>query len=551
MFTRGPILAGLALLTLLVATGAEARKKVTVLSFSGPRGSDAARQVKRALQRSYSMVSGGTFSREARNQGSRSSSTKGRKLAAGALRVDAIVSGSVKRLGSRWVLKITVYSGHNGRRVGGATIPLRGARVDPGSARRVPGKIRGAIARSRAGAAVARKSSASSRPARKKKKKKRRRPRRPAAPAGGMVGPRPTRQPQSGFDDGSDVYQAQPAAPEPVPVAPASTSPEDDIGGFSTGGGGTAVAGDGQPAGGGDGLGFAVAGGGGSASAGGGAPTYNSGGGVEYQGVSRQGNARPSWESIVEISLGAMVVSRSFEFVDWVKVNPNHKEPPRENKWVTSAFHLEGAFYPISIFHRGPMAGLGITGRYYRVFSLRSVNNDTKKPEDKGPFNTILSVMELGLRYRWNILGRATSPTYIVGLDFGRHVFKISDGPDRINLPDIAYSYLNLALVNLEVPFYASDTFAIGAMGAFDYLLVLSSGDIENNDSTGYGRSSTGGVEAELGLYTNYKGFFVRANGFYRRMWFDFDPESCTGCKVAGGAVDEMWGGYLRLGYAY
>ena len=551
VLSRGSItialLTGLAVV--LGAAPALARKKVAVLSFSGPRGGDAARMIKNALKGSYSMVSGGALSRAAKEQGSRATTTKGRSLAARALRVEAVVGGSVKRVGTRWVLKVVVYSGHNGRPTGSATLPLRGARVDPGTARRMAGKIHSPIGRCRAGAAVARKPA--SRP-RTRTRAARPRPRPRPRPARVVVRPAPA--PRNDFDDGTDVYQAPEVAPEPLPQAPVATASggEDEMGGFTTGG---QVAS--PQSGGADGLGFDVAGGGGGTMAQTGTFNHPSSGGASFQGgINRQEPPRPSWETIIELSVGAMLVNRWFKFEGVSIMNPNHKAPP-PSSIMTSTFHLEGALYPISIFHRGPMANLGITARYYRVFQLQLVNDDTTKPDEKGPFNSTFSVMEFGLRYRWNILGTAWSPTYIVGFDYGRQLFVIHDGPDLINLPDIVHSYLNLALVNLEVPFTANSNWAIGFMASFDYLLVLNSGAIENNDSTGYGRSSTGGIEIEGGLFFNYKGFFVRANGFYRRLWYEFAPEECrtqnknTGCREAESALEQLGGGFLRVGYAY
>jgi len=512
--------------------------------------------VKNALKGSYSMVSGGALSRAAKEQGSRATSTKGRSLAARALRVDAVVGGSVKRVGSRWVLKVVVYSGHNGRRTGSATLPLRGARVDPGTARRVVGKVRSSINRCRAGAAVARKASSTPRKRQRAKPRPRRRP-RPVA-----VRPAPAPAPRNDFDDGTDAYQSPVNDPEPLPQAPAevATAVEDETAGFSTGGGARSNA---AAGGGGDELGFDVAGGGGRTQQ---PATFNSqySGGSFQGGVNAQQSSRPPWEKIIEISVGAMLVNRWFTIGDpsrEVPYDANFDDPkkrPPDSSVMTSAFHLEGALYPFAIFSRSPIAGLGIAARYYRVFQLQLLNDDGKTQNEKGPFNTTYSVMELGLRYRWNILGRLTSPTYIAGLDYGRQLFVIHDGQDLIKLPDITHQYLNLALVGLEVPFTANANWSVGLNAGFDYLLVFNSGHIENNDNTGYGRSSTGGIEAEAGLYFTYKGFFMRLNGAFRYLWYSFSPQECVnrqnramGCKNAEDASEKLASGYLRVGYAY
>ena len=240
-----------------------------------------------------------------------------------------------------------------------------------------------------------------------------------------------------------------------------------------------------------------------------------------------------------------MLLNREFDFNDPVKP----KNPSNYRSGLVPAFFAELAFYPLSYFHRGPLANLGIEGRYFRVLYLRS-----QMAGQLEPLTTTLHDIEVGLRYRWNILSSPTSPTIKAGLDFGRLGFKIHDDPSNpVPLPDIAYYYLKLALVGVVVPFYASSTFSIGASGYFDYLLIFSSGDIERTDSGGYGRSSTGGIEVNLGLWATYRGFFARINGFYRRIFYDFD-NACypiSGCNAAGGALDIYKGGYLSIGYAY
>lgn len=376
--------------------------------------------------------------------------------------------------------------------------------------------------------------------------------------------PAPAPAPRNDFDDGTDAYQAPENDPEPLPQAPAEAmaAQEDETAGFSTGG---AVTDTPTARGGGDELGFDVAGGETPAQQ---APVFSqpySGGSTFQGGVNAQPAMRPIWEKIIELSVGVMLVNRWFSIGDpsqEVSYNANHDDPskrPPDSSVLTSAFHLEGALYPIAIFHRGPMANLGFAIRYYRVFMLQLLNNDAGVPADeKGPFSTTYSVLELGLRYRWNILNSITSPTYIAGVDYGRQLFVIHDGQDLLKLPDITNQYLNLALVGLEVPFTANNSWSLGMNVGFDYLLVFNSGHIENNDHTGYGRSSTGGIEVDAGLYFTIKGFFIKLNGSFRYLWYEFSPQECVneksrdnGCKNAEDASEKLASGYLRIGYAY
>jgi hypothetical protein len=256
-----------------------------------------------------------------------------------------------------------------------------------------------------------------------------------------------------------------------------------------------------------------------------------------------------SWEKGLELSAGLMLVSRSFDFNDPIQpASPNNYR-----SGMVPALLVEGAAYPLVFIGRGPLANLGVTASYYRVLSLKS-----QPPGASTPSATTLHQVEAGLLYRWNILGRATSPTLKAGASFGRLGFVIhwdeSTPPAQYTLPDVVYLYLKLNLVQLEVPFYHSRRFSIGATVKFDYIHVFSAGDIEKSDPGGFGRSTTLGVDIGGGLWATFSGVFVRVSGFYRRIGFAFD-QSCysqqTGCYAAGGALD-VYGGLSFLGgYAF
>ena len=540
-----------AALLLAVAPAAHAAgKSVVVLGISGPRGGHAARLVTRALASRYRIVSRGAFIHAAREQGVSHNQASGRSAAARALRVAAVVSGSITRVGGRWVMRLVVFSGHSGRQVGSATFPLRGTRLDPTTAHRVPSGLARAIGSARAGPPVA---GAQARVKRKPRRRHRRRD--PIAVRAVPVPPQPVPQPaaRGGFDDGTDLGQDQPpppvaAAPPPVqlPVPAPTETPTDDGVGFETTPEPPPVPAR-RPR---DSLGFEVAD---SERPGGDqVPSYREKGphGADEQfRISKKPQGRPEWQKVIELSVGLMAVSRSFDFND--PIYPRKTEDHSNYRsGLVPALMFDTAIYPLAYFHRGPLANLGIVGRYYRVLGLKS-----QPPAGGEPLRTTLHTFEAGLRYRWNIMGSIGSPTLNAGVEFGRLGFVIwDDQTNFVPLPDIAYMYLKLALVGLEIPFYAANRFCVGATGSFDYLLIFSSGEIENTDSSGYGRSSTGGIDVGLGLFASYRGFFAKINGFYRRIFYDFDNNcyhSGLGCKAAGGALDIYMGGTLLVGYAF
>jgi hypothetical protein len=540
-----------ALMLTAVVPQASAKKAVVVMGIRGPKGGQASRLVARALAGRYRLVSRGRFARKARELGEGRS---GRSMAARALRVAGIITGSITRAGGRWVLRLSVSSGHSGQMVGSATFPLRGTRLDPTTARRIPAGIARAMSRARAGPPLAGHS-----PRRRKRRKRRiavrvERPPPAPPPQAPAVQPQPAPpQPQpappqsGGFDDGTDLgSEPPPAAPVPrqppvataPPVAPAGTGDT----GFETPPAAPRPRND-------EDLGFEVDNEGQSNQR---VPSYREKGSRnadEQFRISKKTSGRPEWQHILEFSFGMMAVSRNFDFNDPI-YPAKADEHSNYRSGIVPAIVLDAAVYPLAYLNRGPLANMGLVGRYYRVLGLKS-----QPPTGNQPVNTTLHTLELGLRYRWNILKKNSSPTVYAGVEFGRLGFVIWDDQyNYVPLPDIVYLYLKLALVGLEVPFYAKNRIRVGLTGSFDYLLIFEAGEIENTDSTGYGRSSTGGIDIGLGLFGSYYGFFIKVNGFYRRIFYDFD-NACyhgkLGCRAAGGALDIYTGGSVLAGYSF
>jgi hypothetical protein len=512
LLVSAAVLFGLALVPALAQA-----KRVVVLPFAGPRGGQAASQVRRAAR--VRAVSAGAFLRASREGG--------RVAAAKKLGVAGIVSGKVGRLRGRWVLRISVRSGHNNRVVGRGTFSLRGTRVDGATARQVGRAVRRHLRRCKkpAGAVRTRR--------KRRRRRRRRRPIRvrkapvPAPTPAPAPAPTPTVPKRRGFDDGSDIDGGAGGTglgDEPK-IRPRTARRSGGVGGFGLG------EDDERPD-----------------------DTRRTrvrrrvrddddddDGGGRRRRVRRRG-ARPAWETVFEVFAGLHVQNRNFSFND--PVSPAN--PPSYKSGVHTALSINAAIYPLAAFSRGVLADIGLVARYDRVVGLKSQLDATTIAD------TLSQTFEIGLRYRWNILASATSPVVMVGLEYGRQMFFIlSDQPP---LPNITYDYLKLALARVQWPFFKRGPWKFGIGGAFDYLLVFSAGDIEQTDSSGYGTSSTGGIGGDVGLFASYKGFALRAQFFYRRFFFDFDRLCAiqgSGCGEAGGALDEYIGGTINLGYLY
>lgn len=498
-------------------------KRVVLMSFSGPQGGPAAGQVRRALQ-GVRYVSAGAFLSAARSEGHVGAARK--------LGVAAVIRGNISRLRGRWVLRVTVRSGTN-QVIGRGTFSLRGARLDASTARQVARAVSRHLRRAHAPAGAAR------RVVRRKPRRRRRQPRvvvrkvptpPPRRPAPVPPRRRPTRQLDVGTDlDRGDTDGGLGDEPK---VRPRVARRAGGVAGFTVGADPERPDvlrdrdrdADDPPV-----LRRR--------------PRRRDDNPDDGDGRRRGGRTgRQSWETIIEVFAGLNVQNRSFSFNAPVKpVNP-----PSYKSGVHAALSISAALYPLAAFSRNALADIGLVARYDRVVGLKS-QLDVQTLAD-----TLSQTFEVGLRYRWNILSRPTSPVVMVGLEYGRQMFFIlSDTPP---LPNITYDYLKLALARVEWPFYRMGDWRFGLSGAFDYLLVFSAGNIENEDSTGYGRSSTGGINGELGIFGGYQGFIVRAQFFYRRFFFDFDRLCAiqnTSCGEAGGALDVYMGATINLGYTY
>ncbi|MCK5800812.1 MAG: hypothetical protein KAI47_26675 [Deltaproteobacteria bacterium] len=250
---------------------------------------------------------------------------------------------------------------------------------------------------------------------------------------------------------------------------------------------------------------------------------------------------RPPWRTIFEIFAGIHIQQRTFAFVD--PKEPSN--PPTYNSGIHSALTFDGSIYPFAAFSKTVLADIGIVGHYDRVVGLQSAI-------DGEIAGTLSQSFDVSLRYRWNILNRNTSPVLMAGLGYGRQMFFILS--KKHLLPNITYDYLRLSLVHAAWPFFHRGAWQFGVTASFDYLLVLSAGEIENNETGSYGNSSTTAIYTEGGFLGSYRGFTLKALFFYRRYGLDFD-ELCSklgnSCSQAGGALETYLGTTISVGYVY
>jgi len=494
----------------------EAQPRVVVAAVRGPGGGRIAAVLRRGLGSRFRLVSAQAFSRAARRGGG-TANAAGRSFAARELRVTTVISGSISRAGHRWMLRLLIFSGHDGELAGVTRLALRGNHLAGGSLQLTLKRIEQLMRRARmpvGETVVHRPRTRHAQPVRSKARASRSAPRQV-----------PAVQPMS-------PAVAAYAAPKSTPDSDADLLGEDD---------------EDAPARDADDLGFTVAeadeevtprGRGGRATD----QRFQ-----EMFRIKRDHDERPSWETIIEASAGVMALSRRMSF-DYPEGVGGIKGIPAFRSGVVAGIHLEAAVFPLAHLRRGPLTNLGIVGRYYRALNIKYYY----LPE-KEPLRTTLHTFEIGLRYRWNFLGRETSPTLNLGVEFGRMAFVVWDEANVAAdhyLPRLAYLYLKLSLARLEVPLFARNGLSFGLGANVDYLQILSTGPISQTDEGGVGPQSRSGVEVGGGVFGSYRGFFARVSGFYRHIFYNFN-DTC-GQKECGGSARDVYSGVLfSAGYAY
>ncbi|MCK5796708.1 MAG: hypothetical protein KAI47_05975, partial [Deltaproteobacteria bacterium] len=250
------------------------------------------------------------------------------------------------------------------------------------------------------------------------------------------------------------------------------------------------------------------------------------------------------WRYLFRIIANTRLMSRGFSVVD--PKSPSN--PPTYDSGTVPALGLRGEVFPFATTSKGPLGDLGLAMSYYRVLGLESSLDGALLP-------TRLDEWRIGLRYRWKILRSPWSPIATFGADVGKLLFAISrsSSSPNVGLPNVAYTMLRLKLIDVTQPVLRG-WFNLALRAEFSYLFVLSAGEIENTDRSGYGDASISAIALRGGIIGRVGGALFGIEGFYHRYGFDFDnrcTENTQACRSAAGALDLFYGITLFAGYQY
>ncbi len=220
----------------------------------------------------------------------------------------------------------------------------------------------------------------------------------------------------------------------------------------------------------------------------------------------------------IDASAGVSFVSRklTFEFADGLQDLPQGYDGA-----LVPGIYATAELYPMALADRsgrGFAHDIGITLKVDRVLIIKS-----ELPGQAGADSLPTSQTRYGagLVYRWNFGSSPTSPTLKVGAGYNVLSFTIdeqaADDPDAIELPDVAYTYIDPGL-GLRLPL--GDRFA--ALAEAHYLYVLDAGQIEDADR--YGTAGAVAFDADVGAEVMVtSNFMARLGARFTQVGLSFD----------------------------
>ena len=508
-----------------------ARKRVVFLGVDGPQAGRASGMIQRLLSKKFTLVSVKAYVRARKRLRAKGSDSDLAKVLQD-VGADALVSGSIRRKGARWVLRVTVKNGTNGKTVGSASDVVRRPADAASSRGAIAGRLYAAVERSGGKVVV--------------------------LAAGKKVKPEPEPEPQGGDDDDGAGGNGDDDGDEPVPDEPPrgkggkkarevvarggdDEAGDDDAGGRKgRGRGGDDDAGDGGGVAGDDGDGA------GDDDGDGGGARKRRGDDDDGDRVDLAGRSRGIPPSAIRLSAGVTFIGRDFAFANSRTELPSYKGVP------TPAGLIEAELYPLALAGGGPMRRLGLGLVLERVITMHTEDNDAPGLE----IPTRRQRLEFDVRYRHQLGDRATRTAFTGRAGYGNHLFAIDDyDPDRDGntnrkLPNVSYRYALLG-AGVRIPIVRT-LFATYVDAA--YLLVLDTGEI--GKATSFGGGFVGGLDGELGLDIRpTRALTLRIGGRYTRFFYDFDnsgrlaDQNNDGKQDVGGALDQYFGGFVSLGY--
>jgi hypothetical protein len=234
--------------------------------------------------------------------------------------------------------------------------------------------------------------------------------------------------------------------------------------------------------------------------------------------------------SMLEVEVGADAAGRNFNYNDGITSNLRSYN-------VLPAALATGSveLFPLAD-QKSFLRDIGVIGSYARsLFLGSSVGSGVS-------IRTVESSISAGLRMRLHPWGDAGPIIGVSDAYTSQAVtFDPAGGGIDNEIPAVNYQ-ANRTGVDARIPF---GSFAL--LGGAGFRAVLDAGEVAQR----FRLSSVEGIDAELGVaYTVIPGWEARLLGDYERYFYAFKPVPGD-AYVAGGALDQFFGGTLALAYIY
>jgi len=243
----------------------------------------------------------------------------------------------------------------------------------------------------------------------------------------------------------------------------------------------------------------------------------------------------------VDIEIDFRVVHRTFNY------NDDLRGDLRDYKLTAGpGVGIKFQYYPGAHFTAGVGAQFGIDFEWERLFKIDSTRLDATGQEQSFP--TESQQFLIGLRWRYP-KGR-WEPSIVLGYGVHRFSFGLSGPPvpnqdNTAGVPSVKYEFVRLG-GGFRVAIGKKELFILAASIAFRG--TFSVGPIGTN--LWFPEAKANGMDALLMMgFALPKGFEIRLSGDYRRYGFDLNPVPGEAPYVAGGALDQYFGGAVGVAW--
>jgi len=251
--------------------------------------------------------------------------------------------------------------------------------------------------------------------------------------------------------------------------------------------------------------------------------------------------ARGDRPAAVDIELDFRVVHRTFQYND-VLIDDRRGELRDYTLNAGPGVGIKFQYFPGAHFTAGAGAQFGIDFEWERLIGIDSTRADGQT------FPTEAQQFLIGLRWRYP-KGR-WEPSLVLDYGVQRFSFGLSGPPvpdedNTAGIPSVKYEFVRLG-GGFRVAIGKKELFILATNIAFRG--VFSVGPI--GTSLWFPEAKANGMDAMLMIgFALPKGFEIRLSGDYRRYGFDLNPVPGTAPYVAGGALDQYFGGAVGVAW--